>query len=54
MVNLRKKNQTETLEPKDHFSQTKNKVEGHSSRVEDRESQSLKIKLNLKRKQKKS
>jgi hypothetical protein len=37
--NLRKKNQTETLEIKNPSSQTKNTVEGHSSRlqqVEDR------------------
>jgi hypothetical protein len=32
--NLRKKNQTEILEIKCPFSQTKNTVEGHSSRLE--------------------
>jgi hypothetical protein len=32
--NLRKKNQTEILEIKSPFSQTKNAVEGHSSRSE--------------------
>jgi hypothetical protein len=39
MENLRKKNQTEILEIKSGFIQTKNTVEGHSSRlkqVEDR------------------
>jgi septal ring factor EnvC (AmiA/AmiB activator) len=42
MEKLREKNQTETMEIKDPFSQTKNTVEGHSSRleqVEDRISQ---------------
>jgi chromosome segregation ATPase len=34
MENLRKKNQTEILEMKSLFSQTKNIVEGHSSRLE--------------------
>jgi hypothetical protein len=41
MENLRKKNQTELLEIKSPFKQTKNTVEGHSSRlqqVEDRTS----------------
>jgi hypothetical protein len=39
MENFRKKNQTEILELKSPFGQTKNTVEGHSSRlqqVEDR------------------
>jgi hypothetical protein len=34
MENLRKKNLTEILEIKTPFSQTKNIVEGHSSRLE--------------------
>jgi hypothetical protein len=34
MENLRKKNQTEILEIKSHFSQTKNTVEGYTSRLE--------------------
>jgi hypothetical protein len=34
MENLRKKNQTEILEMKSPFSQTKNTVEGHSKRLE--------------------
>jgi chromosome segregation ATPase len=34
MENLRKKNQTKILEIKSPFSQTKNTVEGHSSRLE--------------------
>jgi hypothetical protein len=34
MKNLRKKNQTEILEIKNPFSQTKNTVEGHYSRLE--------------------
>jgi hypothetical protein len=50
MENLRKKNQTETLEIKSPFSQKKNIVEGHSSRieqVEDRLSE-LKDKIEMK------
>jgi hypothetical protein len=44
--NLRKKNQTEILEIRRSFSQTKNTVEGHFSRLEkvEKESQSSKIK----------
>jgi hypothetical protein len=34
MENLRRKNQTEILEIKSPFSQTKNTLEGHSSRLE--------------------
>jgi hypothetical protein len=34
MKNLRKKNQTEILEIKSAFNQTKNTVEGYSSRLE--------------------
>jgi hypothetical protein len=34
MENLRKNNQSEILEIKSPFSQTKNTVEGHSSRLE--------------------
>jgi hypothetical protein len=34
MENLRKKNQTEILEIKSTYSQMKNTVEGHSSRLE--------------------
>jgi hypothetical protein len=46
MENLRRKNQAEFLEIKSPFRQTKNIVEGHSSRVEQVEgrSQSSKIK----------
>jgi hypothetical protein len=53
---LRKKNQTEIMENKILFSQTKNTVEGHSSRleqVEDRTSE-LKDKIEVKGKKKKS
>jgi hypothetical protein len=57
MENLTKKNQTEILEIKRPFNQTKNTVEGHSSRleqVEDRVSE-LKDKIEIKeKKQKKS
>jgi hypothetical protein len=35
MENLRKKNQREILEIKGPFSQTKNTVEGHPSRLEE-------------------
>jgi hypothetical protein len=52
MENLRKKNQTETLEIKNSFSQTKNTVEGHSSRlkqVKNRLSE-LKVKIEIKEK----
>jgi hypothetical protein len=46
MENLRKKNQKEILEIKSPFSQTKNTVESHSSRLEQEEDriQSSKIK----------
>jgi hypothetical protein len=36
MGNLRKKNQTEILEIKSPFSQTKNTGEGHYSKLEDK------------------
>jgi hypothetical protein len=52
MENLRKKNQTEILELKSPFSQTKNTVEEHSSRleqVEDRISE-LRNKIEIKEK----
>jgi hypothetical protein len=52
MENLRKKNQPEILEIKSPFSQTKNTVESHSSRleqVEDRISE-LKDKIEIKEK----
>jgi hypothetical protein len=55
MENLTRKNQTEILEVKSPYSQTKNSVEGHSSRleqVEDRISE-LKDKIEIKEKQKK-
>jgi hypothetical protein len=54
--NLRKKNQTEILELKSPFSQSRNTVEGHSSRlgqVEDRISEH-KDKIEIKEKQKNS
>jgi hypothetical protein len=46
MENLRKKNQTEILQIHSSFSQTKNTVESHSSRLEQVEerTQSSKIK----------
>jgi hypothetical protein len=50
MENFRTKNQTDILERKSLFSQTKNTVEGHSSRleeVEDRISE-LKGKIEIK------
>jgi hypothetical protein len=50
MENLRRKNQTEILEIKSPYSQTKNTVEGHSStleQVEDRISE-LKDKMEIK------
>jgi hypothetical protein len=56
MENLRKKNQTEILEIKSPFSQTKSTVEGHYNRleqVEDRISE-LEGKIEIKIKQKKS
>jgi hypothetical protein len=56
MENLRKKNQTEILEIKSPFSQTKNTVEGHSSRlvqVKDRISE-LEGKIEIKERQKNS
>jgi chromosome segregation ATPase len=43
MENLRKKNQTEILEIKSHFSQTKITVEGHSSRLEQVEDRILEL-----------
>jgi predicted RNase H-like nuclease (RuvC/YqgF family) len=52
MENLRRKNQTEILEIKSPYSQTKNTVEGHSStleQVEDRISE-LKDKMEIKEK----
>jgi chromosome segregation ATPase len=52
LENLRRKNQTEILEIKGPYSQTKNTVEGHSSRlkqVEDRISE-LKDKIEIKEK----
>jgi chromosome segregation ATPase len=52
LENLRRKNQTEILEINSPFSQTKNTVEGHSSRleqVEDRISE-LKYKIEIKEK----
>jgi chromosome segregation ATPase len=52
MENLRKKNQTEIMDIKSPFSQSKNTVEGHSSRleqVEDRISE-LEDKIEIKKK----
>jgi hypothetical protein len=53
MENLRKKNQTEILEINISFSQTKNTVEGHSSRLEQGEDRisELKDKIKIKEKQ---
>jgi hypothetical protein len=56
MENLRKENQTEILKIKSPFSQTKNTVEGHSSRleqVEDRISE-LEDKIEIKEKNKRN
>jgi hypothetical protein len=52
MENHRKKNQTEILEIKSLFSQTKNTVEGHSSRLEQMEDRisGLKDKIEIKEK----
>jgi hypothetical protein len=52
MENLRKKNQTEFLEIKIPFSQTKSTVEGHSSRLEQVEHRisELKDKIEIKEK----
>jgi hypothetical protein len=52
MENLKRKNQAQILEIKSPYSQTKNTVEGHSSRLEQVEdkNQSLKIKQKLKKK----
>jgi hypothetical protein len=52
MEKLRKKNQTEILEIKSPFSQTKNTVEGHSSRLEQVEYRisELKDKIEIKEK----
>jgi chromosome segregation ATPase len=49
---LRRKNQTQILERKSSYNQTKNIVESHSSRLEqvDDESQSSKIKIEVKEK----
>jgi hypothetical protein len=41
MENLRKKNQTEFREIKSPFGQTKNTVEGHSSRLEQWKTENL-------------
>jgi hypothetical protein len=48
--NLRRKNQTEILEIKNLYSQTKNTVEGHSSRLEQVEDKisELKDKIDIK------
>jgi hypothetical protein len=54
MENLNKKNQTEILEIKSLFSQTKNTVEGHFSRVEQVEDRisELKDKVEIKERKK--
>jgi chromosome segregation ATPase len=52
MENLRKKNQTEILEIKSPFSQTKNTVEGHSSRLEQVEERILELKDKIEIKEK--
>jgi hypothetical protein len=56
MKNLRKKNQAEILEIKSPFSQTKNIVEGHFSRLEQMEDRisELKDKIEIKEKTKNS
>jgi hypothetical protein len=52
MENLRKKNQTEILETKSPFGQTKNTVEGNSSRLEQVENRISKLnyKIDIKEK----
>jgi chromosome segregation ATPase len=52
MKNLKKKNQTEILEIKSPFSQTRNTVEGHFSRLEQVEDKisELKYKIDVKEK----
>jgi hypothetical protein len=52
MENLRKKNETEILEIESPFCQTKNTVEGHSSRLEQVEERisELKDKIDIKEK----
>jgi hypothetical protein len=52
--NLRKKNQTETLEIKSPYNQIKNTIEGHSSRLEQIEDRISELKDKRQKKQKKS
>jgi hypothetical protein len=52
--NLRKKNQTEILEIKSPFSQTKSTVEGHYSRLEHVEDRISKLKDKIEIKEKKN
>jgi chromosome segregation ATPase len=52
MENLRKKDQTEILETKCHFNQTKNTVEAHSSRLEQVEDRISKLKNKIEIKEK--
>jgi chromosome segregation ATPase len=52
MENHRKKNQTEILEIKSPFSQTKSTVEGHSSRLEQVEDRILELENEIKIKEK--
>jgi hypothetical protein len=56
MENLRRKNQTETLGIKSPYGQTKNTVEGHSSRLEKVKNRPLefKDKIEIEEKKKKS
>jgi hypothetical protein len=50
--NLRKKNQTEILEIKSPFNQTKNTVKGHSNRLEQAEDRISELKDKIKIKEK--
>jgi hypothetical protein len=52
MENLRKKNQAKILEIKSPFSQTKNTVEAHSSRLEQVENRILELKDKIEIKEK--
>jgi chromosome segregation ATPase len=52
LENLRKKNQTEILEIKSPYSQTKNKMEGHSSRLEQVEDRISELKDEREKKEK--
>jgi chromosome segregation ATPase len=52
LENLRRKNQTEILEIESPYSQTKNTVEGHSSRLEEAEDRISELEGKIKVKEK--